>query len=897
MFRIRIFVLCGLGLALAGPITAQSPTGSLTGVVQDADGALLSTVELRAVNVATGYEYSSISEENGRYWLPGLPPGTYDVTATRIGIEPTQVTGVRLPVGRTLTLDVRVALTAVQVEGLRVVAAPRLAASTQADVAFGIDQEMIQRLPEETRSFMALAALAPGATVGSTTLGTSNFGSGISVGALNAHSLGVQIDGSDFTEPAFGDVSGGIPLLAIQEFEVIQTSYSAEMGRAASGIVNAVTRRGTNELDVEAFTLVRHSSLNAIGEFEDVKPDYDRLHWGFAVGGPIVRDQTHFFVAMERKTENNFVTLETGDARPGIDGTYIQPFSDNLLFARLDHRISESQEVTFRYSGEIGEKIAGIGTNFAGFLLGPDAGSKISTRMHGALLTHRWNLGGGLLNQARVHFIARDFDDNPVNSVSSQCYPSVCEGGGPEGGSQGYQRLEFIDDISTVMSGSSGTHRLKFGTQISRITNDTRFTSLANGAFVYDANDATDPFFALVGAGGFGPTSSNTQFGVFVQDEWNPTPSLTLNIGVRYEIETNGTGQGYVSPIAGDLPFVRTTPRPADKNNIAPRIGFAWDVDQRTIVRGGFGVFYDDLPSHPLDGLERSSGETGQSQILFPPTQDVDDLLQMFPPQPIYWPNAAELQTPMTRQYSVGVEREVTAGLSVRLDGLVVEARHVPIERQLNTTDPNTGPAYPGYGPLFQMLTQGTNETRMLMASAEQRFERAWVNVSYTLADRRNTNDSWNDFVFGPLDPDLDDFSALEGRAAWDERHRVVATGGADLPFGLALSGKILYSSRRPYTALTIADLNQDGVPNDRPPGEPRNAREGPDFFRVDAGAGWYFDMGASRQIGLQLNVYNLLNTTNHDPASIVTFLEAPDFGAPSVAFPKRVAEVGVSIR
>lgn len=696
----RLLTLASILLATTSvPVLGQTSTAALTGVVRDSANNVLEVVEVTATNVATGFAYRTASTRTGRYWLAGLPPGDYDVVASRLGVETTLYEDVALPVGKTLSLDFTVPIAALQIPGVDVIVARRLVASTQADVAFSVDQEIIRLLPEESRSFMDLAALAPGATVGQTTLGTTNFGSAISVGALNAQSMGVLVDGADFTEPAFGDVAGGIPLLAIQEFEVIQTSYSAELGRAASGIVNAVTRRGGNELEVEAFGLFRDRRLNALGEFEQAKPDFGRRHWGFAVGGPIAQNRTHYFVAFERKVENNFITIETGNAVPGVDGTFETPFKDNLLFARLDHRMSDTQELTLRYSGEIGDKLAGVGQGTAF-----DAASKISTDLHSGLLTHRWSVTDGLLNQARLHVIRRKYRNSQAGDPGpTLCFPSICIGSSSNSESANYTRVELMDDVSFVATSPWGTHRLKFGTQLSWLDNRARFSIGNNGVFVFPADNAPSPVVALVGVGTNGPVSRNTQIAVFAQDEWNPTLSLTLNLGLRYEIETNGTNQGYVSPLAGQLPFIRTTPRPIDKNNIAPRIGFAWDpsVDGRTVIRGGFGIFYDALPAHSLGaGLEANSGDVLSGTIFGPTTFDVDQLIQDNPGAfgELHWPNAADLRTPMTRQFSLGFQQTLPYRVVLRVDGLVIQGRNIPMERSLNTFDPITGPAFPGLG-------------------------------------------------------------------------------------------------------------------------------------------------------------------------------------------------------
>ncbi len=226
---------------------------------------------------------------------------------------------------------------------------------------------------------------------------------GSSVGALNARSLGVLVDGADFTEPAFGELSGSVPLLAIQEFEVIQTQFSAEFGRAASGVINAVTRRGGNEFSFEAFGLYRHKSLNALGEFETAKPDFNRSHWGLAAGGPIVRDRTHFFGVFERRVQNDFATVNTGGVFPTLEGTFKTPLTDNLLFARLDHRFNASHDLSVRYSGEIGEQLGQIGGTSS-----LEQGAFNQLDVHSVLATHRWAVSASAINEVRFHVLRRE---------------------------------------------------------------------------------------------------------------------------------------------------------------------------------------------------------------------------------------------------------------------------------------------------------------------------------------------------------------------------------------------------------------------------------------------------------------------------------------------------------
>jgi hypothetical protein len=188
----------------------------------------------------------------------------------------------------------------------------------------------------------------------------------------------------------------------------------------------------------------------------------------------------------------------------------------------------------------------------------------------------------------------------------------------------------------------------------------------------------------------------------------------------------------------------------------------------------------------------------------------------------------------------------------------------------------------------------GEANARILMTRVRRAFGWGSLDLSYTLADRKATVDRWFDFVSTVPDTSSD-FSSEYGPADWDERHRVVFLGDAVLPFRIDAELKAIYSSARPYTAIEGTDLNGDRILNDRPPGEGRNARRGPDFFRVDVGLGWTFPVGGAK-VRVQANVYNLLNRTNLNPSSVVTTVDSPLFGTAVTAFARRQVEIGTQL-
>jgi outer membrane receptor protein involved in Fe transport len=679
---------------------------------------------------------------------------------------------------------------------------------------------------------------------------------------------------------------------------VVTSTYAAEFGQAASGAVNVATRRGTNHLTAEAFGLYRGRGLNATGAFESAKPDYTRTHWGAAVGGPITRDRTHFFLAGERRAENAFATIDTRGLFPTEEGTFKTPFTDNLLFGRLDHRIGNAHQLTLRYLGEILHQVADVGeSRFCAALGGGGLGAYEQgvtrrRRMHSALLLDRWAITSETFNEARLHVVGYAEEREPISAGGTRVYPSLCAGSNLVDARLRNLRAEFRDDLSTVLAGASGTHRLKFGGLVSWLSPSQRTAIIPRGAFIFQTDTSSSPAFALIGIGVNRLVAPEVQLGAYVQDDWNPAPTLTLNVGLRYDLETNGTHQDFVSPVAGTLPFVRTGPRPLDGDNLAPRLGFTWAPAAAggTVVRGGFGIFYDQALSY-LIALEGSTakialvpnpGTTDASQIVLDPAQ--------VPESPTVL--GREMRTPFTRQLSLGLERVGPAGIVARVDGILVWGRNLPITRQLNTFDSTGNFRFPQYASVIQTLNRGEALAKLLLIQATKSFGSGWVDLSYTLADRKTTSDVWFQRV-PQVDPGDEDFSSELGPAAWDERHRLVGLAGVGLPWGFDLTVKTVYASGRPYTAVTGTDDNGDLILNDRAPGEGRNARRGPDFFVVDLGLTRPFQVG-SATVRPRVNAYNLFNRTNLSPSSVAGNLQSPYFGQALGALPRRQVELGL---
>lgn len=889
------------GLFTDSPLRAQAPTATLIGIVRDSGGGSVAGADLHALDLATRHSYVTSTGQSGQYWLGGLPPGRYDVTVRAIGYVPVRRRAVDLVVGATVSLEFVLVPGAVNLDPIEVIAESPLIETSEPGVTFALDRQQIARIPEESRRLLDLALLAPGTTA---TPDNHEPVAPVQIGGLSSYSAGVIVDGGQLIHGGNHGLAGNLPLLAVQEFEVLTTSYSAEFGQAASGLVNAVTRRGSNELSGEGFALYRHRSLNTLGAFETTKPDYSRVHWGAAVGGPIVHDRTHFFAAVEHRAEDAFAVVETGDAFANLEGAFLAPFDDVLVFTRLDHRLSSRHELMARYAGEFSQRRSDIGSAsscafpFGGGTLTSAAFSADTDQdFHSLLARHRWTISPRLLNEATVHFTDTRELRSPRTGGAAYKYPTICTGGNHLQWDSEEWRLEIAEKLSAQVGGRSGTHRLSIGARVSLTGRDREVATLGTGIFQFSTDTSAQPvMFRRFLDVPVGDAQHNVQLGFYAQDNWSLSRGLTLTAGLRYDVETNGTNQDFVAPAAADLPFLSTRPRGVDGNNLAPRVGFAWDPFGRgtTVLRGGFGIFYDQLSSW-WGGLETSP--TRVQTVFNPGTTDPRHIptdagaspLVMTVMDPV-------METPSTHQYSLGVEQVLSRNSIVRLDGVIVRGRNLILGHQRN---PFVSPTenvrkYPAYGAVLVLRSLAEADAKMLMARVRHTWARGNLDLSYTLADRKATVDRWFDYVF--LVPDTSsDFSSEYGPAAWDERHRVVLFGNVALPFGLDAALKSIYSSARPYTAIEGTDVNGDRILNDRPPGDGRNAWRGPDFFRVDVGLGWSVPVGGAR-LRVQANVYNLLNRTNLNPSSVVNTLSSPLFGAAVTALTRRQVEIGTQL-
>jgi hypothetical protein len=646
----RVFVLgalvAGLGVT-ASTAAAQTSTGGIRGYVRDESGAPVPNVQIVARHVDMGLTRSATTNESGFYSLAGLRPGDYELSTRRIGFGP-QARRITVMIGVTAPVDFRLSQAATQLAAVTVTA-------TESDVrtpesGTNISQTQIRDLPNQERNFLDLGRLAPGITPQA----VNDQDKHISAGSQPYEAINVFIDGASYKSDVLrGGVAGQdaskgnpFPQGAVQEFRVITQNYKAEYQKASSAIITATTRSGGNQWEGDLFAFGignSYSAKSALAVRNNLSaPNYKRLQAGGSIGGPIQRDKLFFFGTYELnfRDEPQYVTggSDTLQAPPSLDwrqytGQFTSEFRQHLAFGKLTWAKSDRStvEASLNYRHE---------TDFRGF------GGALSYQFSENMLQDVWSgianwryAGDRWLNEAQVngqHFV---WNPRPLNTnIIGQDYFGIIRIGGRDAQQNFTQnRVSLRDDITRSAARWFGDHVLKFGANVDFLTYDAIKEQQMNPVFRYRSDENwSRPFEAAFGFGDPNVSTNNTQFGVYAQDDWNITPKFTVNLGIRWDAETNMINNSYVTPqplrdsLSGPLRgrFLVDKPKPradgtcCDVDQIdvigelggldrfltngrsdrpmylgafQPRLGASYDLkgDGRTVLFGGAGVYYD----------------------------------------------------------------------------------------------------------------------------------------------------------------------------------------------------------------------------------------------------------------------------------------------------------------
>jgi hypothetical protein len=925
-------LLLGAALGLSGgtaaPAAAQTTTATLRGLVTEADGAPIAGATVVALNSDNGFVTTVDADARGFYSLT-IPPGSYRIEVLAPEHE-TLTHELRVQIGQVLAFNFALPGTASVAEEITVTADAPAVEMRTTEVATNITSEQIEYLPQSTRNFLSFATLAPGVR-----LNDDEFRREISSGALSANHTNVFIDGASFKNDILqGGVVGQessrgnpFPQNAVQEYRVITQNYKAEYEKAASVIISAVTKSGSNELRGEVFGYYQDKDLVAENDFaaergED-KPVYERWQVGASLGGPIKRDRAYYFLAYEGNYQQREARVflagnPTAEERARFgrfEGFYGSPFEESLFFGKVSYSAAQNNTWDLRvdHRDEVDERLTD-GQNAAS--VAEQVNNKVSTA---ALRNAR--VGSRFLNEAQLTYQNYNWNPSPLVGDVGQLYfdpnfVTIIRIGGRDTEQDFVQERIALTESLSWTTDWRGSHAFKAGLSFTQAKYEVDKNFNGNPLFKYKRDLGYDiPFEADYGTGNPSLDADNTQYGIFVQDEWAVTPRLTVNAGVRWDYESDMLDNDYVTPpevrtaLQGRIPdryFTDGSGRDPYYNMVQPRFGASWDVrgNGATVAYAAWGRFYDRvLYNETLDERFRlqyatrrfrfsSDGRDGS--IVWDPSYlsraGLDGLIARgAAPLPEVFLIDNEQEPPVSDQWSVGV-RQSFGRWTVDLSYVGIDSDNIFTWRWGNTRpDGNCCVPIAGYG---NILLSDNKQARFdgIYLKVDRTFNGKWgFNLAYTYGEAEQTGGDLFSLDF----PFPEQYGYYPTNA--DERHRLVLSGIVQLPWDVVASSLITLGSGTPFT---IFDSTGPTFQVRRNEGRPEKY----DFIIPDAWAYRSVDLRleksfavASSRLAVILEAINVFDFENYGGFDGTLSPTNQNFGNPSTLVePGRRFQVGL---
>ncbi|MFN7916373.1 MAG: TonB-dependent receptor [Vicinamibacterales bacterium] len=874
---VAAFLLCVLWPATR--LAAQPAAGSVGGSVSAATGIGLPGAVVTAINPEAGVERSVTAGADGEYLIEGLPAtGVWEIRAELDGFAPVSRTAFTLTAGGRDTVSFLLMPTTS--ETLSVTARTAIREQQRGTIQQIVTDRLAHSLPLIGRDFIALASLAPGFT-GNPIAPSPN-------GQIY-WSNNVLVDGaSHFSKwrSAARTFYSGYALDTIQEVQVMNSQFSPEYGEALASITSAVTRSGTNVHQGSVLLFGQAGVLNDQPVFASRKLPGSSLRFGATLGGPLTLDRTFYFASYEgrrSRAKNIVVSPAAADAEVPSDE------DEHLAFLKVDHRVSTNDLVTMRYNGQRFRW-----HNEPGGLWLPGSGTQYTNDVHTGLLSATQLVSTHILNQARFQFARYSdlrTDLNPSVYVSRAGYSLSGATLGPFGfGVTPEDTYEGSDILSHAASG----HAFKAGTGFKLVRAHNESLPLAGGAYYYAGSPASfpQPFAYAQGIAAGAQASLVKPLSVasfaFAQDEWRVNTRLTLNYGVRYDIEQVRHVAGYGA---------------SDRNNLQPRISATVSpFGGGFTVRTGLGLYTQQHLLHYINRVQLEGPQgaalvtlTSASPLMptFPNTLPASALSQVARDLYVVAP---DFHNPYSVQGAVGVSGSLF-GFDVAADYIYLSGHELMSVIDINAPAASkldfrtvaqadaTRPSVPrpgSYRKVLQLGNEGRSWYRGLQVKADRSVGTLVLVSSYTLARAR-------DRANYQLPEDSRDLDAELGRADNDVRHNVSAGVTWQLPsLGPAFAGWTIsatgqFRTNRPYT-VSWGDDRNGTTQNDARPGG-RNTGKTDGYRNIDVALARRYPFG-TRTLELRAEAFNVLSTTNYD--EYVGALNSPFYGQPVSAFPKR---------
>jgi len=916
---VLVFLSSGLGVAQQNVTSA-----TLSGRIEDARGASVNGANVIATHLETNQRLATLSDHDGRFRFPYLRIGAYDLKIDAQGF--TAITKqLTVSVGQSLDLPVKLDVAGVSAQ-VNIGSDVPIVETVRTQITETIRPKEINELPLNGRNYLDLALLIPG--VSQTNTGSNQRfaetsavpGQGISIaGQRNLYNSFI-VDGVSANDDA-ADLTGTYySEEVIDQFQVVTSGGIAEFGRASGGIVNILTKSGTNDWRGNLYGFFRNQRLDARNPLAPTKDLLTQAQYGLTFGGPLRRERTFFFSNFEQTRRNYSAVLTISPAAvntinnrlravnyPGsLIGTGVVPasFDTTNFFTRIDHRINQRNQLSARYSLY---HINAVNSRTVGGLNAVSRGTGLNDTDQTVQVNNVTMFSSRTLNEARFQYTNSRLDA-PVNDDVG---PAVGIGGvanfgtatfSPQG--RDINLFEAVNNIST----QRGNHSLKTGAGFLYNRVDILFPGAVQGVYSFTSlnNFLNGNYISYQQA--FGVPSqfqSNPNVGLFVQDEWRARTDLTFNAGLRY-----------------DLQFL-PDPIQTDTDNFAPRIGIVYAPgDRKTVVRASLGLYYDRIPLRATSNALQRDGSKFLIVQLSPTQPGAPVFPNVLAVQPATLPTKPNItridpniEASYSQQANLQIERELPGNAVVSVGYLHLQSLHVILSRNVNVPTvpasagiPNLGRPDPNWGNIGRFESSGNSYYDGMVVSFNKRASR-WANVrvSYTLS---KTIDDAGNFFFSSVQ---DNFNIRDDRGLSDndQRHRLVVSGSLEAPQqskakglqrvlrGFQLGYIFTYGSHLPFNVLLGSDRNLDTNNNDRPAGVGRNTGRGFDFASLDLRLSRRFHLTERMDLQLLAEGFNVLNRANLGVPNN-TFGSGtsplPTFGQPTAAFDPRQFQFGMKL-
>jgi hypothetical protein len=741
MHRLASVVAAALAVVVLAPASAraQQGTGELRGRVLDEQNAVLPGVTVIAKNEGSGQFREIVSGADGSFFMSALTPGQYELTAQLSGFKRYQRGGVRVEVGKTQSIDMQLQVGGIE-QQITVTAESPLVDTTTKQLGGSVPTQELQDVPSLNRNFTSFLSLLPGIT---STISVDSFGAdSIRVNGQATQNANYMLDGAGNNDN-FNNGNGGAqartPVEAVQEFQLLTSNFDAEFGSTSGGVVNAVSKQGTNNLHGTLFFFDQNQSMTSMDYFAKAnldtclgappaagcalleKPKAQQKQWGGNLGGPIIKNKLHFFVNLERIDQDRARTMNIL-ARPDLNAT--ANTHDNVWnwMVRVDHQINANNTWAVRWLQETSPQTNQLVNTFYTLRRAEEEQDK------------DWTIVGTLnsvikntrVNSLKISYTHEDvffgnpgyFEKGDQTSLGPLLVHQTFEDGFAERANRRMDPAYQLDDtFSWFMPGKAGDHDVKFGASYYYLPLHVFDAGTLNGRFGFSASDrdfnAADPRtypdrLTIRVPGESDYFVKGKEVGLFAQDKWKVNGRFTASLGLRWDMEDVQLDN------TGNFLFADPSHSPVDKNNFSPRVGGTWTLDERgtAVIRGGYGLYFQKTSYSNFTPIA-SAGLTSSSFLVTFPTNNVDagpsagrlptdpflvngpvvnrTLLNQLYPAGTTTKNTGTVRfdspdrhLPYSHQASIGVEKQVQGNIAISADYVHASHRDLYMLQELN---------------------------------------------------------------------------------------------------------------------------------------------------------------------------------------------------------------------